>query len=187
MGIENDIIEMDFEGDMAIDPARLDVAWLEQPMLHMKYGRLEAKAIKRSARKAEDLKTRRSELILEARQNGEAKNAQQEEAYYRCHTDYKKLKAETHDAEHVVALLRTAMFTLNNRKAALENLVRLEQSDYFAAPQGPRDIVGGWEESQRHDRAVDRIHAAMEQKGGSKASTDKGVATGTTKRRRRRT
>lgn len=152
-----DFSEIDFESDMAIDPSALDVEWIEQPVLFMKYSRMHTMAVRRAKRKSERVKTKRSELVKEARIRGEAKNAQDVEAYYRMHPVYKELKKECIDAEYEAEMLGCAIFALHQRKATLENMVRLLAAEYFAPPQGGRNITKEWEDRNATQRAVDII------------------------------
>ncbi len=133
-------MDYDYTNDIKINPDALDVEWLRQPELYMKYCEAAANAKRAAATAMEKIKVIRSQLIKEAREEGLAKNAGQEEAYYRDHVSHKRAKAEWIEKEHVAAILHSAVFAFNQRKDALENLVRLAGQGYFATPEVPRDL-----------------------------------------------
>ena len=133
-------MELDYMKDIRIDPDALDVEWLRQPELYMAY--CEEAASAKSAVNAvqEKLKVLRSKLILEAREEAGAKNSAEAEAYYRTHPDHIALKKEWVQKDHIASLMNSAVFAFNQRKDALENLVRLAGQGYFATPSTPRDL-----------------------------------------------
>jgi hypothetical protein len=139
--------EFDYEADLEIDRNALDLEWIEQPRLFMKYAEESAKADNRVMEFAERLKVLRSELILEANEQGEdvlgegvKATAVNCEAYYRNHKKYRQAKQEWIEASGEAGLLKAAVFAMGQRKTALENLARLHGQEYFAGPRTPRDL-----------------------------------------------
>ena len=131
---------MDFEKDMQIDQGRLDEEWLNQPGLFMRYAKLAAQAKARLDRAKENVKIIRSECIKDAKERLEKPTAQLIEADYRTRTKYIRAKEEAIDAEYSYNILDSAVFALQQRKMALENLVRLLGQEYFAAPSEPKTV-----------------------------------------------
>ncbi len=173
--------EYNYAEDLAIDPDQLDEAWLNQPGLYMKYAQAHAQAVLDKDKVWERLKIRRSQLIKEAKETG-AGNATLQEAYYRDHKDHIALKDELIQAEYDCSILQGACIAFSNRKAALENMVRLWIAEYYVGPQQPRDIPGG-------KRVVDMtvqaaVKGAREQR--SKLNADIKATESPTKRTRKR-
>ena len=159
---------MKYEDDIRIDATALDVEWLEQPSLAMKYGRIYA-GIKADLAKAEEkVKVIRSELIKEANENpemccGKSKpNASDIEAYYRNDERHKKIKKKILKLQHECDIAEIAKNEVSfTRKAALENLVTLHGAQYFAGPAIPRNITKEWEDKERSKRTSRKITEGM--------------------------
>lgn len=145
---------MDYEQDIRIDETALDVEWLEQASLALKYGRHWAIRKRRLTEAEEKIKVIRAELIAEANADPvkcckkDKPNAADIEAYYRNHTRHKEAKDEWVKAQYELDMAEIAKNEISfTRKAALENLVRLHGQQYFAGPSIPRDL--NWERAQR--------------------------------------
>lgn len=146
---------MNYEKDIHIDETALDVEWLEQAELAIKYGRYWSACKDRVTRAEENIKLIRAQLIAEANDdpvkccNKEKPNAADIEAYYRRHKRHIKAKEEWMDAlkecNDAEIVKNEISFT---RKAALENLVQLHGQNYFAGPSMPRNLQGERERKQ---------------------------------------
>lgn len=162
-----DYDDFEYEEDLEIDPDALDVEWLEQPRRFMKYCRAAREADRKAKRAHEKLKTVRSELVNKANEDpmtllGIAKpTAQAVEAFYRTQQNYKDAKAEWVEAEHERDVLNDAVFAFQQRKMALENLVRLISLDYFKSPVEPRDLSKEALEKKKSASARDKIKSKM--------------------------
>lgn len=141
--------ELNYEEDLRIDPTALDVEWLGQANLFMRYAEESAHAERVLGQAHEKVKTTRSELILEIQHRGtvmingeevKVKNADMVEAAYRTDARHIEAKQEMAIAEYNVNQLRSAVSAFRMRKDALENLVRLHGQQYFAGPREPRDL-----------------------------------------------
>ena len=154
---------VDYKKDAQIDVNALDVEWVQHPELCRKYIE-QASSARLEARWAEEeVKTVRSELILEANTNPEeccnkAKpNANDIEAYYRDHIKYKAAKQEAIeavDAAQVAEDMKSLMhFT---RTKALEQLVTLQTQSYFVGPDTPRNINREIEKKNEMKKEVTR-------------------------------
>lgn len=139
---------MNYLNDIRIDESALDIEWLSQAELAVKYGRYWSKCKEELIRAEEDIKVVRAELIALANSDpdkhlgdGVKPTAPNVESFYRNHKRHKAAKerwikamTECNDAEIVK---NEIAFT---RKAALEALVQLHGQQYFAGPKMPRDI-----------------------------------------------
>lgn len=140
---------MDFEKDIEIDETALEIEWLNQPKLAMRYGKHWAQCQKRVTQAEEEVKLIRSRLIKQANTDpdkylgkGIKATAPVVEAYYREHEDHIEAKKDLVDAQYEANIADIAKWEISNsRKTALENLVRLHAQHYFAGPSMPRDIT----------------------------------------------
>lgn len=165
------MMELDYERDCRIDHSALDIEWLKQPDLAMRYCKQYAEAIVDYNNACEHKKTIRSDLIKEANEDpeeciGKAKpNAADIEAYYRSHEDYKEARKQEIDAEYE---MRMAEFAKNEicftRKNSLENLVKLLGLQYFATPDSPRDLMKEMSYTERQEKKQENIQKKMKMK-----------------------
>ena len=155
---------MDYEKDISIDPDQLDIEWLEQASLALKYGQYVARLRLLTKQLEEKVKIVRSELIRQANENPEAcckkakPNAADIEAYYRTNEDYKQEVKKLQEAQYELEFAEVAKNEIcYTRKAALENLVVLYGQQYFAGPKMPRNLSKEWETKQKQNRANDIV------------------------------
>jgi len=138
------IEDLNFDQDLAIDETALDVEWLDQPRRYMKYCKLYAEAGHRVRRIEERMKILRSQIILKAASKGTGRSGgptqQQIEASFRVDAEHQRLKRLLNSTQHVYDLLNGAVFAFQQRKTALEQLVTLYGQQYFAGPSLPRDL-----------------------------------------------
>jgi len=160
--------ELDYEKDIEIDESALDVEWLDQANLALRYGRHYV-ALRRQVQLAEErVKTIRSDLIAEANEDPEGKlgkskpNASDIEAYYRRSEVYRKAKTDLIDKEYELGYAEIAKNEISfTRKAALENLVTLHGQQYFAGPRIPRNLSKEWENRKRQKGVDEKIARGM--------------------------
>ena len=139
--------ELNYEKDIRISEGDLDLEWLSQAELAMKYGRIWAAARKKLTLAEENIKVIRAELIAEANEDPkkcckkEKPNAADIEAYYRTHPEHQQAKKEWVEAQYECNMAEVAKNEFSfTRKAALENLVQLHGQNYFAGPKVPRNL-----------------------------------------------
>jgi len=163
--------KFDYEKDMKIDPDALDIEWLEQASLALKYGKLVSDLRVEVKRLGEKVKTVRSELIRKANNDPEGccnkakPNAADIEAYYRSHDNYKQAVATMQEVEYELEFAELAKNEIcYTRKAALENLVILHGQQYFAGPKVPRNISKEWEAKQKQKSTNNVISRSMNRK-----------------------
>ena len=155
--------DLNYEEDLRIDPENLDVEWLEQPHVFMKYAEECAHADAEAKRKEEKVKIVRSELVLEINEEPELLGEDVKptkdnvEAYVRTNKKHKMAKKEYIEAQHRADVLRTTISAFHQRKLALENLVRLQAQGYVAGPTEPRDLGIEYGKNAKHRRASERI------------------------------
>jgi hypothetical protein len=149
-------MDLDYTSDIIIDETALDVEWLEQANLAVRYGRHWAICRKRLTEAEEKVKVIRAELIAEANAdpvkccNKEKPNAADIEAYYRISKRHKLAKEEWVKAQYNLDMAEVAKNEISyTRKVALENLVRLHAQQYFAGPKIPRDLTRERRENQK--------------------------------------
>jgi len=135
---------MDYENDIKIDDQMLDVEWLEQPEKMMKYCTLAAEA-----RRDLDLAKEAVELIRATLDSAIRKDPQKfgiekiteaaiggiiirQDQYITANNTLLLAKYEADIAS-------SAVKAFEQRKDALENLVRLHGQSYFAGPRVPHD------------------------------------------------
>ena len=157
-------MELNYKEDVKINEAALDLEWLDQAELAVTYGKEWATIRKKVALLDEKIKVTRSKLIRKANENpkeclGQDKpTIQAVEAYYRTHKKHQKLKQELIEAQEELDLVEVAKNEIAfTRKSALENMVKLYASDYFAGPNVPRDL------SKLRNRDEDRKDAVEKQ------------------------
>ena len=136
---------MNYEDDIRIDESSLDVEWLEQPRLMMKYTRhaVDMRQVMDLAR--ENLDLCKAELDKEIRNDPESFGLAKitEGAINNtiiAQQEYKTASKQYLDAKYEYEVAQGAVRAFDQRKSALENLVRLHGQQYFAGPSIPRDL-----------------------------------------------
>jgi hypothetical protein len=149
---------LDYERDLFIDESALDVEWLNQPLLMMRYSKQLAKAEKEVSRLKEkqrvvfattdkDVRTNPGDYKISVKLTEEVvKNA------VLSSDEYQDISAELIEAQYEYNMLKAAVESIKQRKDALQDLVRLHGQQYFAGPSIPRDL--SHEAKQRHDKEV---------------------------------
>ena len=162
---------MDYEKDITIDENALDIEWLDQASLALKYAKHLTQLKARVARLEEKKKTKRSELILEVNENPielmnkKTPNAADIEAYYRTDEEYKEIVKELllvqEEAEFAELAFQEIAWT---RKKSLEYLVILHGQQYFAGPKIPRDLSKEWEQREQQKRSDEGVGKKMKRR-----------------------
>lgn len=180
----------EFEKDLEINPHQLELEWIRQPQLASKYNHLSKEASKDHRYAKERKKTVRSRLMLGAvvalKEQGQPTSDAMKEAYYRSHPDYIAAVEEEIEAEVVASKLQDAVYIIGQRKAALEDLVRLLGMDYFAKPNTPREIGESWREKtyQAEEAEKDSVDDRIKERTNRRTSSDEEETTRRSSRRR---
>ena len=136
---------MNYEDDIKIDESSLDVEWLDQPSLMMKYARHAAQCRLEMDKAKEALELVKAELDKEIRSFPDRFGIEKitdkvventipmQPAYKEAINNFIKARFESDVAYGAVKAMET-------RKDALENLGRLMGLQYFAGPRMPRDL-----------------------------------------------
>ena len=153
---------MNYERDVRIDDSALDVEWLEQPQLMMKYSRYAADAGRVLEQRKEQLEVTRAELDKKIRSDPENFDIAKVTESVVANTiitqsEYREAQEAMIEAKHEYDMARAAVRSIDGKKDALENLVRLHGQQYFAGPSVPRDLSKEWEEKQRQKQADTKV------------------------------
>ena len=157
-----------------IDETALDVEWLRQNAIAIKFGKHFAWCKKLEMQAEENVKIIKAQLIQKANNApdrhlgvGIKPTGPNVEAFYRNHPDHKKAKQEWIDAVYEREMAEIAKWEASNgRKTILENLVRLHGQQYFAGPSVPRDLSKEWEAKEKQmaaNRSVKRKTTPLKQ------------------------
>jgi len=158
--------DSDYSKELEIDPNQLDIEWLRQPKLYFKYAQEAASAREQVDTVKLQLDITLAQVMQEVRSNPEGFGiAKVTEAAIdaavkqdkRVITKQQKLIEEKNNAE----VLRAAVDSFDQRKCALENLVKLHLGSYFAGPKEPRQLDKSMIDEMRSDRAKQKIHKTL--------------------------
>ena len=149
-------MELNYEQDIRIDETALDVEWLEQSSLMMKYARHAADMRKAMDLAKEDLDIIRAEVDKEIREDPERFGiAKVTDAVVAAtilrDKEYQRVNKAFINARYELEIANAAVKSIDARKDALENLVRLNGQQYFAGPKVPRNLE---EERQMRNRHI---------------------------------
>ena len=135
----------DYMEDVKVDPEQLDVMWLNQASLYVHYATIavNARDVRDRAKQKRDVT--RAEVEKDCRAHPEKYGVEKvtEAAIASAVNSDKDLATcidEYQNACLEADLSQVAVSGMEQRKSALENLVRLHAASYFAGPQEPRDL-----------------------------------------------
>lgn len=139
---------MNYEEDIRIDPTALDIEWLGQAEMMIKYTRHAAQARMELDQSKQALDIIRAGLDKDIRelpkQYGLEKVTDKAvESTIITLMEYQESFQEYLDAKYEADMAQGAVQAFQQRKDALQDLVRLHGQSYFAGPSIPRDIA--WE------------------------------------------
>jgi hypothetical protein len=160
---------MNYEQDVSIDESALDVEWLAQPRLMMRYGKTVARCERAVSTAKQNLDIKRAELDKKIRSNPDKYGIEKITETVISSTiiiqpAYIAVVEEQNQAIYEYNMARAAVSALQHRKDALENLVRLHGQQYFAGPSVPRDLSKEWERQQNQREANTNIKVTRKQK-----------------------
>lgn len=136
---------MDYEKDIKIDEDALDVEWLGQASLLIRYARNAAQARMDLDKAKEALDVVKAELDAAIRKEPDKYKIEKITEAVVGNTiilqpKYKETNERYLKAKYEADIAQGAVNAVNQRKDALENLVRLYGQQYFAGPKMPRDL-----------------------------------------------
>ena len=137
--------KLNYEEDVKIDPDALDVAWLNQATLMKKYGKHQAatrKEMDNLKEKVDVIKAKADIRIRTDPESYEIKKVTESivQSTVLLEEDYQEILKEYANARYENDVAIAVVRAIEHRKTALENLVRLLGSQYFAGPKTPRDL-----------------------------------------------
>lgn len=130
------------EEDLAIDKLRLDKEWLHQAQLYLKYAMASAHFNKVSALAADNVKVVEATLEADAAEDpdkclgvGVKATNDRCKAYALQHPERARARDKAIQAQYNASMALNAVFAMNQRKDALEQLVRLMGMELNSTPQ----------------------------------------------------
>jgi hypothetical protein len=151
---------MNYEKDLFIDDSALDIEWLDQSMLFMKYARCLAETRRTADEAKQFIEIIKAELDKAVRENPEKFKLEKVtdkaiDAIIATDKKYKDAYQVYLEAKYEADMASSAVSAFNMRKEALENLVKLNGQQYFSGPKVPRDIH--WEREEKEKRMDTKI------------------------------
>lgn len=170
------IKELKFDYEISIDETALDVEWLRQASLMGRYCRAAADAKKELDIAKEALDVVRAGVAQLIRKDpgsfglDKVTEAAVNEVLL-TNSECQRASTELIEAKYELEMAQAAVKALDQKKSALENLVKLHGQSYFAGPSVPRDLSKEWETKQRQQDIDKKV-----QVGGRGMSRKKGGA-----------
>ena len=160
---------MKFEEDIRIDEDALDIEWLNQPRLMLKYSKISAEAKMEMLLRKENLDLVKADLDKEIRSDPEKFGVVKitETAVSNTiisHKLYKEANTAYLQAQYEADIAKGSLSAVEHKKDALENLERLFGQNYFAGPQVPRDLSYEWQQTQKQKTTNESVSKVMRRK-----------------------
>ncbi len=155
-----------WKSDVEIDVDALDIQWAKQASLFGEYCMEQATARDTADRAKERLEVYDAGLGLKIRANPaqfglEKITESSVGAVILLDKEHARLSDELNTARYQLEVIVAAVRALDQKKSALENLVRLQGQNYFAGPSVPRDVGAEWIKDCEKRGARDKVKAAM--------------------------
>jgi len=163
--------EFDYEKNIHIDEDALDLEWLDQPKHFIEIAKKAAEAQYDLDQSKAAFDVICSELEMDIRSNPanykiEKVTEAAISAALKQTQKHKDALQELNEAKRDAAILQGAVRAFDQRKSALENMVRLHGQSYFAGPKVPRNLG---EERQlkeaKTNRTNEKIISRIKRKG----------------------
>ena len=144
-------MDLNYEQDVSIDETALDVEWLQQANLMYKYARHQAETKKAMDEAKERLDFIKAKVEMDIRANPENYGLSKvtESAVASAillQPEYQEASKKYVEARYENDMAVAAVRAIDQKKTALENLVKLLSVSYFAGPSAPRDLSLKWNE-----------------------------------------
>ena len=158
--------ERNYNDDVSINPDALDVEWTKQAQTFFKYAELTAKARDAMDRKKEKIDVLEATMGLKIRTNPASYGLEKitegaVQSTILIDQNHIDAVAEWADLKYEYEVLIAAVRALDQKKSALENLVRLQGQNYFAGPSVPREIGKEWVKETERAGARDKVKEKM--------------------------
>jgi len=144
-------LNLNYEQDVSIDETALDVEWLQQANLMYKYARYYAETKKAMDEAKERLDFIKAKVEMDIRANPENYGLSKVTESAVASTillqpEYQEASKKYIEARYENDVATAAVRAIDQKKTALENLVKLLSVSYFAGPSAPRDLSLEWNE-----------------------------------------
>lgn len=162
--------KIDFEKDIKIDESALDIEWLNQSSLTLKFCRLEADLKREVDKKEIELGLIRADLDRRIRLDPEGFEITTKITETVINNiiisseEYMECNEVVLDARYEYSVARGAVKAIDSKKTSLENLVKLFGQQYFAGPNVPRDISKEWEQKQLQENSNEKVRIRRRKK-----------------------
>ena len=153
---------MNYEQDTTIDPSALDVEWLEQASLMIKYVKHAAQTRLELDKAKDVLDICKAGLDKAIRADPEAFEILKLTETVILNTiivegEYQKVNEIYLETKYESDMAKGAVQAIEHKKSALENLVKLHGQQYFAGPSVPRDLSKEWESKTKQKTANEKV------------------------------
>ena len=161
--------QVNYEEMMTIDPEALDVEWLQQAGRFVRLAEEQARIKHRLARLNEKLEVQEAVVAKEVRKNP-AKHGMEErateggiKAAVLLDEEVQGLRSGILKRQYELDLVTAAVRAMEHRKAALEELVKLQGQQYFAGPKEPHDLKHDLKaaKKEQHEAVVAKIKSKV--------------------------
>lgn len=142
-------MDLNYEEDIRIDPEALDVEWLGQADLMRRYSK-HAAEMKRAVDEAKErLEMGKAQIEMDIRADPDKYGLSKVtegaiQSTMVLQEEYQQLSKEYIDAKYESDIAQGAVRSVDQRKTALQELVHLLSTSYFAGPQTPRNLSAEW-------------------------------------------
>jgi len=157
--------EYNFADDVAIDPDALDVEWLRNSTLYMKWAKLLADAKEKVRILDNELKLMDAQIYKDVRKDAVKITEKQIQAEVEMDGTHQEIVQEISNAIYDVDVCSAAVRAIDHKKSALENAVKLWGGAYFSGPKEPRNLKEEMDmKSQGADEVDKKLRADVKEK-----------------------
>ena len=133
-------VALNYDKDIRIEADALDIEWLQQPRLYMKWAEMASKADAEVRRAKEELNIVDAGIDIEIRSKEGKTTESMIKAEIAINLKHKEATEKYHKALYNADICSAAVKAMEQKKYALENEVRLWAGSYFAGPKEPKDL-----------------------------------------------
>jgi hypothetical protein len=165
--IKSEIMEkLNYENDLRIEDTALDLEYLEQSSLFMKYARHLAETQRDLDEAKQNLDIVKAETDKKIRETPDKYGLEKVtdkaiEAIILTDKDCKKAYQDFLDAKYEKDMAQNAVNSMNMRKDMLEALIKLNGQQYFAGPKVPRDLSSEAQKREKQRQTNKGVGQAM--------------------------
>ena len=146
------MIKLNIDIDSQIDPNNLDLEWREQPHMFSLYARKHAEAIKNK-------RLVKKQVTKELRDNWD--KATQGSISATAMNAEIKINEEYIEAEYQCNVAEGDVNAMDQKKRALEGLIKLGGMEYFSMPRESRELSRQWDRAASHKEVSQKVSNAL--------------------------